>query len=301
MADLVKKEIAGVCFITEPDASIKLKESGVHYKSFVGRGDEGPADIDIKIRVELGKMPKMKDLKEVFSAGQAWSMYRDGQDYWMALNPPAFKEPLWMAKMDRTFTRVVVRCSEELISSRNGEILISDPVCYPLDQILLMHILAQRRGALIHAAGIGINGMGYLFPGKSGAGKTTLTRQFAVREDLELLSDDRMVVRGLNGAFRAFGTPWPGDAGIAQNRSLPLSGILFINHGSSNRIKGITSREALERLLPVTSIPWYDGDMIPPILSFFEDLLSHVPAYEFSFKPGRELVEVFEAFAGTEP
>ncbi|MDY6952524.1 MAG: hypothetical protein SWE60_13515, partial [Thermodesulfobacteriota bacterium] len=281
-------------------ASIALKGSGGHYASFLKRGDERSTDVDIKIRVEIGNMPHRKDLEKVFSAGQAWSMYRDGQDYWMALTPPAFKAPIWMAKMDRTFTRVVVRCGEELVSKEKGEIQVSDPVCYPLDQILLMHVLAQRRGALIHAAGIGINGMGYLFPGRSGAGKTTLTRQFAVREDLELLSDDRMVIRGGNGAFRAFGTPWPGDAGIAQNKSLPLLGIFFITHGASNRIKDMTPQQALERLLPVTSIPWYDGEMIPPILSFCEDLISHVPVYELFFKPGIDLIAVFEAFVGTE-
>jgi hypothetical protein len=299
MADVIEKQIAGVCFITEPVVAVKLKASGAHYASFVRRKGRGAGDIDIKIRVELGNLPSTKSLKKIFSAGQAWSMYRQGLDYWMALNPPAYEEPLWTAKMGRTFTRVTVCCSKELVSERGGETVVPDPVCYPLDQILLMHILAQRRGALMHAAGIGVRGKGCLFPGKSGAGKTTLTRQFALRKDLELLSDDRMAIREFNGAFRVFGTPWPGDAGIAQNRSLPLSGIFFISHGSSNGIKDISRREALERLWPVTSIPWYDKNMIPPMLSFCENLVSQVPAYEFSFKPGLELVDVFDTFAQT--
>jgi hypothetical protein len=299
MADLVKKEIAGVNFITESEALVMLKGSELSYESFIRKEGEESGDIDVRIRLELDNMPDTGGLTEVFSAGQAWVMYRDGEDYWMALNPPAFKQPLWMAKMDSSFTSVVVRCSEELVSHRNGEVLVFDPVCYPMDQILLMYVLARNSGALVHSAGIGINGKGYLFPGKSGAGKTTLTRQFAARKGLELLSDDRMAVRKLDGNFKAFGTPWPGDAGVALNKGLPLSGVFFIDHGATNSIKDMTVQDAFEKILPVTSIPWYDKEMIPPMLSFCEDLISHVPTYDLCFKPGTELVEVFEAFAGT--
>ena len=165
-----------------------------------------------------------------------------------------------------------------------------------MDQILLMYILARKHGALIHAAGIDVHGRGYIFPGKSGAGKSTITEQLAVREDIGLLSDDRIVVRKIDGAFKAYGTPWPGEARIAINKSVPLSGIFFINHASSNRIKKITPGQALKRLLPVTSIPWYDREIMSEILTFCEDLISNVPIYELYFKPSVEVVDVFKKF-----
>ena len=56
-----------------------------------------------------------------------------------------------------------------------------------------------------------------------------------------------MIVRRIDGEYRAFGTPWPGDAGIARNESVPLSGILFLCHGTSNRIEPLTLREAVEK------------------------------------------------------
>jgi hypothetical protein len=174
---------------------------------------------------------------------------------------------------------------------------VSNPVCYPLDQLLLMYVLARNGGAILHAAGINHNNRGYIFPGRSGAGKSTIMRQCARSNDFKGLSDDRIIVRKMDGNFKAFGTPWPGEACVAVNKSAPLSGIFFISHGSRNKIQDLGRREAFERLLPVTSIPWYDREITEKLLSFCEDLVSHVPAYELHFKPDTEVVGVLEKFS----
>jgi hypothetical protein len=173
-----------------------------------------------------------------------------------------------------------------------------NPIGYPLDQLLLMYALAGRGGACMHAAAVDVDGVGYLFPGRSGAGKSTIARSFTSR-NRALLSDDRVVVRKIGDKFRCFGTPWAGDAGIAENRNLPLNGIFFIRHGNENRIETITPREAFERLMPVTSIPWYDDKVMPAVLSFCEDLVLHLPVYELHFKPGSEVVDFFEKFVSS--
>jgi hypothetical protein len=258
-------EIAGVNFSIRRDNLNVLQNPEPAYRSFSGKVDNhtGFRPPDIQVRLQLGDLPDTENLQKIFDSGQSWSMFRDGDGYCLTLNPPAFKQPFWLARISRDFTEVTVYCSEKLVSRRNGRTVLSNPVSYPLDQILLMYILARRQGALLHAAGIDIDGRGYIFPGKSGAGKSTITRQFAAMGDTALLSDDRIVVRKIDGGFKAYGTPWPGEAGIALNKSEPLSSIFFINHGSANRIKEITTQEALERLLPVTSIPWYDREVMP--------------------------------------
>ncbi len=296
MAGVVGRQIAGVSFITEPENFITLKEPELYSDSFVEKADKPSGDIKINIHLKLGSIPDIEASSKVFDGGQAWSMYQDGKDYWVSLHPPAFQKPLWIARVNRDFTKVTVYCGDERVSRKNGEVVVPNPVCYPLDQILLMHILAAREGGLFHAAGIEINGRGYIFPGKSGAGKSTITRQFAVREHIGLLSDDRVAIRKIQGAFQAFGTPWPGEGGVAENRSVPLSAIFFITHGAANRIEAVEPPEALERLLPVTSIPWYDREVVPKMLSFCEDLISHIPTYDLHFKPGHEVVDVFEEF-----
>jgi hypothetical protein len=301
MTDFTHMEIGGLHFAISSKISDTLQQPEPAYRSFLGKVKNHPGrrPADILIRLQLGGMPDTENLQKIFDSGQSWSMFQDRDDYCLTLNPPAFKQPFWLARINRDFTEATVYCSEKLVSRRNGRTELSNPVSYPLDQILLMYILARRQGALLHAAGIDINGRGYIFPGKSGAGKSTITRQFAALGDTGLLSDDRIVVRKLEGTFKAYGTPWPGEAGIALNESVPLASIFFINHGSANLIKDITPQEALARLLPVTSIPWYDREVMDKILTFCEDLISSVPIYELDFKPSVEVVDVFERFVST--
>jgi len=294
--DLTQFVIAGLRLKIWGNASMTLQELEPAYKPFLTKEDEDTETISIEIRVSSKDIPSTETLDRFFDSGQSWSMFRDDQEYWIAFHPPTFKQPLWLARTNSGFTSVTVYCSDKLVSRRNGETVLSNPVCYPLDQILLMYLLAQRGGVLVHAAGIEINGQGFIFPGKSGAGKSTLTRQFAAREPIGLLSDDRMVVRKMDGVLRAFGTPWPGEAKIAVNKSVPLAGMFFIEHGSKNAIKEIRPQAALERLLPVISVPWYDQETFPKILVFCEELISRVPAYEFHFEPTHEAVDAFEAF-----
>ena len=126
-----------------------------------------------------------------------------------------------------------------------------------------------------------------------------MTEQLAVREDIGLLSDDRIVVRKIDGVFKAYGTPWAGEAGIAVNKNVPLSGMFFINHASDNRIKEITPGQAVKRLLPVTSISWYDREIMFEILTFCEEcsvLFYDSETNEFEFftavgETGMELVK----------
>jgi hypothetical protein len=298
MTDLINIEIADINYAIRSSILNVLQNPEPAYRSFIKKVSNHPGirHVDIEIHLEFRDIPDTENLKKLFDSGQSWSMFQDKDDFWLTLHPPAFEQPFWLARINRDFTQAIVYCSEKLVNQRNGRKALSNPVKYPLDQILLMYILAPKQGALLHAAGIDINGVGYIFPGKSCAGKSTLTQQLAIRKHIGLLSDDRIVVRKMNGAFKAYGTPWPGEAGIALNKSVPLSGIFFINHASDNRIKEITPGQALKRLLPVTSIPWYDREIMPEILTFCEDLILNVPIYDLYFKPTVEVVDVFEKF-----
>jgi hypothetical protein len=296
MSYLINIEIAGINFsISCRDLTI-LQDYDPAYKSFL-KTERDPLAVDINIDLELNNIPDTKRLTKIFDSGQSWSLFLNNDDYFLVLNPPAFNnQPIWIAQFNRDITKATVYCSKMLINENEGN-TVSNPVRYPMDQLLLMYALTQKHGAVLHAAGIGINNKGYIFAGRSGAGKSTLSRQFAAKKYPVLLSDDRVVIRKIDKAFMTFGTPWPGEEGIAINKSIPLSGIFFISHGSDNKIKEIDKKEALERLLPVTSIPWYDQEIMTKILNFCEDMISHIPAYELYFKPDVEVVDVLEKFA----
>jgi len=131
--------------------------------------------------------------------------------------------PLWIADIAPSFESVEVTCGDAWAEARDEAGRISCPLQYPLDQVLLMYALSRCRGILVHAAGASADGKGLLFPGISGAGKSTISALLRAGDGVHLLSDDRIVVRGNgSGGFDLGGTPWPGDAGVAENDSVPL-------------------------------------------------------------------------------
>jgi hypothetical protein len=297
MAELVTVEIAGVSFTVSCSVPISLAPYDPSYKTFT-RQDRAADGLNIDVMLELGAVPATEGMEKIFDGGQSWELFLDGTDYFLSLgHVNSSVGPVWVARFKRDIREVVVYCSAVIVEKKDGLIRVLNPLSYPLDQILLMHALLQRKGVIIHAAGIEIGQRGYIFPGRSGAGKSTLSRQFLAKGYGNVLSDDRIAVRSIYGGFIAFGTPWPGEGRIAANGMAGLRGIFFISHaapGGSERIEEIGRREAVERLLPLVSVPWYDGELSEKALAFCEDLVSRVPSYALFFRPGTEVVDFFE-------
>src|SRR3989449_11671129 len=134
-----------------------------------------------------------------------------------ALGPLPYK----VASVDRGFTAGEVWLHQPYFPSG----LPVHPLEYPLDELLLIHLLAAGRGVEVHACGVvAPNGQGYLFVGQSGAGKTTMARlwQKAQAGGIRILSDDRIILRKSNGTVWMYGTPWHGEAAMACAARAPL-------------------------------------------------------------------------------
>ena len=115
-------------------------------------------------------------------------------------------------------------------------------------RVLCAFALARRGGFLVHAASIVRGGRAYLFPGESGAGKTTIARLSA---DAGVLSDEISAVRRVGSAFHCFATPFWGDLGRSreENASAPLEAVLFPVHADEVKLVPITPAHAATRLL----------------------------------------------------
>ena len=166
------------------------------------------------------------------------------------------------------------------------------PLLHPVDRVLSMGVLANRGGFIVHSCGWACNGKSILFPGVSGAGKTTLCRQLMATGLGNVLSDDRVVLREGADGFRACGTPWPGDAKQARNESAPLAAICFIEKSPDHQLISIRPAEALRRLMEAASIPWFSATLRDLVLPQVERLVSTVPAYRLGFRPDPGVMDV---------
>ena len=162
---------------------------------------------------------------------------------------------------------------------------------YPHFQFLLTAYLALHHGSLHHCACAVHNGKAYIFAGRSGIGKSTMSRLLDASGAFRVIGDDRIVVRHPAGnSFTAYGTPWPSTAGFAENASAPLGGIFFLHQSKTNRIEPISSGAAFKQLLPVSDIPWYDQLLMDGILKHCEQMAESVPVWDVFFRPDPDIV-----------
>jgi len=273
------------------------QENELAYLSFTDCGNEFEVAPDIEVELEVAGPPDIRGWEKTFEDGQSWSIFRNGDEYAMCFCPTRHgTEPLWVAQFSQKCDRVVIKCSKRFICTRNGQESLLNPFRYPLDQHLIMYHLAYKTGLLVHAAGFIHSDLGFIFPGRSGAGKSTLSRLLLPSERWQGLSDDRMIIRAINQQNLCFGTPWPGEEGVAKNGSVRLSGIFFLCHGQQNKVSELTPQEAIKKLMPVVSIPWYDKELVANLLPVCADIVSQIPVFELCFIPTEEVRESLEEF-----
>ena len=168
----------------------------------------------------------------------------------------------------------------------------------PSDQILLARLFADREACLLHSAGVVLDGHGLVFVGHSDAGKSTtveLLRQgFGPR--LEILCDDRTVVRRWPEGFRVHGTWSHGDVPDVSPAEAPLRAILFLEQSEENGLLPLADRwGAWRRLLATIIKPLETADWWRKEMDVLERLIAEVPCYRMRFDRGGGIVGEIDA------
>ena len=296
MNRLLTMEIAGVTIGIEGEAGIIIQEPYPLIRPFLrDGGGRNRANISLDLRTDCTGPENLRQFERVFDSGQAWSLWQDGRHKLIRFQVPQMARPMWQVVLAPDLSTGTLFVGDILVTAGKGHSVVTNPLNYPLDQLLVMYYLAQRDGLVVHAAGAVIGGSGYLFAGVSGAGKSTLSRLLAAGGH-RVFSDDRIILRKTDQGHALWGTPWPGDAAVAVNASAPLAGLFFLNQDRKSRIVPMGPGEALQRLMPVASVPWYDGQVVSAVLDRCGDLLGAVPAFGLNFQPTPEVVRVLEAF-----
>jgi hypothetical protein len=152
-----------------------------------------------------------------------------------------------------------------------------------LRALLALH-LPQRHGVILHAAAVRDAGRGYLFAGRSGAGKSTVARLLC---DLaEVLSDELVAVRRTAEGWQVYGTPFWGDfARAGANLHAPLQDIYLLKHAASHRLEALPRGDALRALLQC-SLQFAEGAQVAEwMLNVVSALARDVPAYRLHLLP----------------
>ena len=173
--------------------------------------------------------------------------------------------------------------------TRSNDELMPSPLGYPLFEILMICLLSQGRGLMVHACGVIDCGKGYLFAGNSTHGKTTMARLW--RNCGIILNDDRIILRHRDGRFWMYGTPFHGEYSRVSSQGVPLDKIFFLSHAETNEINLRKGATASSMLLARSFLPLWDSVGISYTLEFCGQLVTDIPCYELGFVPNHNIVD----------
>jgi hypothetical protein len=254
--------------------------------------DAGDDDITLALTVEA-----MSELRHpgplLFDSGGVWKMYEGEGGYRLDCASDSFGEEPYKS----------VLLDEEL---KAGRILLRldayaetmHPLDYPLDEVLVAHLLGRGRGVELHGCGIiDDKGRGQLFVGQSGAGKTTTAGLWLEDGPYEIVSDDRVIVREIDGVWRMFGTPWHGEAELCSASSAPLAAIHLLSQAARTELVDMLPAAAAASLFGCTFPPFYDAKALGFTLDCLDQLVRDVPVRLLRFLPDRSAVECVKSAA----
>src|ERR1700722_3176849 len=254
---------------------------------------------NINIQVEWMENLRPPAGRTLFDSGSVWKMFEDGAGFQFDFSAPIFGEqPYKRLLVDCKFRRAKLQMSAEAFAGTEYAIA---PLEYPLDELLIMHRLTQEKAIELHGCGIvRPDGTGNLFVGHSGAGKSTTTRLWLAREDVEILSDDRIIVRrGTSedsGRMRMYGTPWHGEAMFASPGNAPLARIFILQHGYGNVLTQLSPSQAVAELFARSFVPFHRHEYVDAALEFLQEVGNAVPCYRYAFEPNQAAVERIREF-----
>ena len=318
----VAVRIGAVSISIEPDNDlvVALVPSLVPFRNEV-------ADPDISIRVSRADRLEPINRPAAFDSGSVWRVYdHEGILHFDFQTPVLGDFPYKRLVIDQQFCRAELLLNGQCLGD-TGPLV---PLDYPLDELLIMHRLTQEKAIELHGTAIvRPNGEANLFVGHSGAGKSTTTRLWTATEEVEVLSDDRIIVRREEGKgtagrstddcaetlgilrlhdrsaspidhsaqndkkckMRMYGTPWHGEAMFASPHSALLSRIFVLEHGHGNVITPLSTSQAVVELFARSFVPFHRHEYVESALVFLEELVDAVPVYRYAFEPDQRAVD----------
>ncbi len=162
--------------------------------------------------------------------------------------------------------------------------------------------LIERDTLLMHGSTVGVDGNAYLFTASCGTGKSTHTRLWreVFGERAVMVNDDKPFLRLASDGVYAYGSPWSGKHGLANNVCFPLKGICILRRGMMNRIMVVDAGEVMEMLLHQCFVP-EDDDGRCRVIELVEQMAGRVPFWEMECTKEPEAALVaYAAMSGTD-
>lgn len=155
------------------------------------------------------------------------------------------------------------------------------------------HEIIHRGAMLVHSSALVFDGKAYLFSAESGVGKSTHTKMWLKKfcEKVHILNDDKPVVKIKLGIPLCCGTPFDGGSGIANNETVPVGAVVFIERSDSNFVTIPDTKEIVQRLYRST-VKYVNKSDGMYLLSNFDNLVQHTKFFVLHCNTNESAVDV---------
>jgi hypothetical protein len=160
-------------------------------------------------------------------------------------------------------------------------------------RVIYFYSFLSHSGLLLHASGVVRQDQAFVFPGPSGAGKTTIVLHSL---DQAILSDEMVLVQMTEAGVTAHGTPFSGEWGQpGMEISAPLKGLYFPVHDRENRLVPLAPYETLTRLLPCVCTYTTRVPLLEKVFKLATEISQLTQGYALHFRPFPDFWPVLDA------
>lgn len=160
-----------------------------------------------------------------------------------------------------------------------------------LQLLPLREILLRFDAWVLHSSRIRVGDKAVLFTAPSGTGKSTQANLWNTFENVEILCNDRTVLRKLDSGICTYGFPVDGSSPVLKNAPLPLGAIVILRQGEENMITKLPASKAVRYLMEQSvADAWHFENMLV-LRDHWLGIVSDNPVYLLSCTPDQGAVQ----------
>lgn len=288
--------IGNVILVRIADFTIRLECAGTTrlllekgYESFAVHDTEAKPDMVVRVHEGLHNETDFSAsaLYEArTSEGLLWSVGNSADRLLFRVFDPDWPDKLQqIALTDSSFRNWDVYLDAD---QQNGEMVLL-PLKYPLGPLLMYHLTVHGESIMIHCSATSDHGVGRLFTGVSGKGKSTMARLW-FEAGASVLNDDRIIIRKTeNGKYEMHNTPMFYED---RPRMAPLFAAYVIHHAPQNEVRELQGAEAVSALAANCIQHGYDKGTLMRHLQFLTEMVRTVSVHSLGFVPTPPVVDL---------
>lgn len=146
---------------------------------------------------------------------------------------------------------------------------------------------------LFHGSALAIDGECFIFTARSGVGKSThagLYREM-LGDRVEMINDDKPLIKITDGGAYAYGTPWNGKHRLSTNVGRRISAISIISRAELNAISEISKRDAFADIFSQTNRP-REAELLGETVTLVDKLCESVRLYRLECNTDMEAAKI---------